>query len=71
VGIGNAKDGHMGGIGAPELIVVLVIVLVLFGGKKLPGLAKSMGDSIKEFRKATEEADEDEATDANADDTKG
>jgi sec-independent protein translocase protein TatA len=62
------------GIGATELVIVLVIVLVLFGGKKLPGLAKSMGDSIKEFRKATEEMDKDEsgdATDANADDTKG
>jgi sec-independent protein translocase protein TatA len=61
------------GIGATELVIVLVIVLVLFGGKKLPGLAKSMGDSIKEFRKATEEMDKDDAGDAeaNADDTKG
>lgn len=59
------------GIGAPELVIVLVIVLVLFGGKKLPGLAKSMGDSIKEFRKATDELDRDDATDANTDDTKG
>lgn len=50
----------MGAIGAPELIIVLVIVLLLFGAKKLPDLASSMGRSIKEFRKATEEADDEE-----------
>lgn len=48
--------------GPTELIIVLVIVLLLFGAKKLPDLASSMGRSIKEFRKATE-ADEDEPTD--------
>lgn len=47
-------------MGAQELLIVLAIVLVLFGAKKLPELARSMGTSIKEFRKATEEADEDE-----------
>ncbi|MDX1620040.1 MAG: twin-arginine translocase TatA/TatE family subunit [Nitriliruptorales bacterium] len=47
-------------LGAPELIIVLVIVLLLFGAKKLPDLASSMGKSIKEFRKASEEADQDE-----------
>ncbi|MDX1657335.1 MAG: twin-arginine translocase TatA/TatE family subunit [Nitriliruptorales bacterium] len=44
-------------LGAPELIIILVIVLLLFGAKKLPDLASSMGKSIKEFRKATDEAD--------------
>jgi sec-independent protein translocase protein TatA len=47
------------GLGAQELIIVLVIILLLFGAKKLPELANSMGKSIKEFRKASEEADED------------
>jgi len=41
----------MFGIGAPELILVLVIILLLFGGKKLPELTKSIGESIKELRK--------------------
>lgn len=50
----------MGGIGPPELLIILVIVLVLFGGRKLPGLASSIGTSIKEFRKATDEADAEE-----------
>ncbi len=43
------------GLGPTELIVILVILLVLFGGAKLPGLAKGLGQSIKEFKKATKE----------------
>jgi sec-independent protein translocase protein TatA len=41
----------MFGMGAQELMVILVIVLVLFGGSKLPDLAKSLGKSMKEFKK--------------------
>lgn len=41
------------GLGAPELVVVLVILLVLFGGSKLPSLAKGLGESIREFKKST------------------
>ncbi len=44
-------------IGGFELVIVLVIVLLLFGAKKLPDLAGSMGKSIKVFRKAAAEAD--------------
>lgn len=47
--------------GPAELIIVLVIVLLLFGAKKLPDLASSMGRSIKEFRKATEEEEDEPA----------
>ena len=42
------------------MIVILVILLVLFGGSKLPSLAKGMGQSIKEFKKAAKEDPEDE-----------
>jgi sec-independent protein translocase protein TatA len=42
-------------IGATELLIVAAILLVLFGGKKLPELARGVGDSIKEFRKAAKE----------------
>jgi sec-independent protein translocase protein TatA len=47
--------------GGSELLIILFIVLLLFGARKLPDLAGSMGRSIKEFRKATKDAlDEDE-----------
>ena len=49
---------------APELIIILVIFLLLFGAKKLPDLASSMGRSIKSFRRASQE--EDEAAEADA-----
>lgn len=39
-------------IGVPELIVIFFILLLLFGGKKLPELSKSIGDAVKEFRNA-------------------
>lgn len=48
------------GLGGTELIVILLIVLLLFGGAKLPALAKGLGQSIKEFKKASKEGDEDE-----------
>lgn len=46
--------------GGAEWIIILLIVLLLFGAKKLPGLASSMGTSLKEFRKATKDALEDD-----------
>lgn len=49
----------MGSPGVGELLIVLAIILVLFGAKKLPDLASSMGKSIREFRKATDETDAD------------
>ncbi len=41
--------------GGPDLIVILLIVLVLFGAKKLPELAKGMGQAVREFQKAKDE----------------
>jgi sec-independent protein translocase protein TatA len=55
-------------LGAPELLIVLLVVLVLFGGAKLPKLARSMGQAQTEFKKGLREGsrhdDEDEPTKA-------
>jgi sec-independent protein translocase protein TatA len=45
----------MFGLGHQELLVVLLIVLVLFGGSKLPELARSLGRSVKEFKSGVSE----------------
>jgi sec-independent protein translocase protein TatA len=44
-------------LGPTELIIVLVIILVLFGGAKLPKLAKSLGEAKREFEKGTTDGD--------------
>ena len=46
------------GLGGMEIFAILLIVLLLFGGAKLPGLAKGLGQSIKEFKKAAKDDDE-------------
>jgi sec-independent protein translocase protein TatA len=48
------------GLGPTELIVVLVILLLLFGGAKLPALAKGLGQSIKEFKNASKDEPKEE-----------
>ena len=54
-----------GNFGGPDLFIILLIVLVLFGAKKLPELARSLGQSMNEFRKAREEFDRELHTAAN------
>ncbi len=45
--------GILGGLGGPELLLILVIVFFLFGGKKIPELARGLGKGIKEFKDAS------------------
>ncbi len=52
----------MFGLGVPELVVILVIVLVIFGPKKLPEIGKAVGQSIRELKKATDTKEEPPAT---------
>jgi sec-independent protein translocase protein TatA len=48
----------LGMIGAPQIILIIAVVLLLFGGRKIPELMKGLGSGIKEFKNATKE-DED------------
>lgn len=47
----------IGGIGGGELLLMLLVVLVLFGAKKIPELARGLGKGIREFRDATKEVE--------------
>lgn len=52
----------MFGIGIPELLIILVIILVVFGANKLPEIGAGMGKAIKNFKKATSEPEEIDVT---------
>ena len=53
----------MPGIGIPELIIVLVILLVIFGPKRLPGLGRSLGSGMREFKDSISGRSKDEEED--------
>jgi sec-independent protein translocase protein TatA len=53
-------------LGGPELVLILLIVLLLFGGAKLPQLAKGLGQAIREFKKASSEDAETKPTASDA-----
>jgi sec-independent protein translocase protein TatA len=48
----------IGNLAGPDLLIILLIVFVLFGAKKLPDLARSLGQSMNEFRKARQDLDD-------------
>ncbi len=52
----------MFGLGMPELIVIMVIILVLFGASRLPEIGRGIGQAIRNFKKATSEPDEIDVT---------
>ena len=60
----------MGMPSMPELLIVLAIVVLLFGAKKIPDLAKGMGKGIKDFKKAIKEDDEEPKEIAKAEEPK-
>ena len=47
------------GLGGPEIALILFLILLLFGAKRLPDLARGFGKSIREFKKATSEVEDD------------
>jgi sec-independent protein translocase protein TatA len=56
----------MFGLGPTEIIVILVLLLLLFGAKRLPELARGLGQGIREFRKSVKEISEDTTTDSDS-----
>ena len=56
----------MFGLGYQELLIILVIVLILFGANRLPDLARSLGSSVKEFKKGINEPPQKDETTAAA-----
>jgi len=50
----------LGAIGGPQIILIVLVVLLLFGGRKIPELMKGLGSGLKEFKKASKEEEGDE-----------
>ena len=48
----------LGMIGGPQIILIIAVVLLLFGGRKIPELMKGLGSGIKEFKNATKDEEE-------------
>ena len=57
----------MFGLGIGELLLIVFVIVLLFGSKKIPQLAKGMGEGIKEFKKSMKENDESKKDDTHKD----
>lgn len=60
----------MRNLGLGELLIILLVVLLLFGARKLPDLARALGRSLNEFKKGREEGAKDDASDVKKTDGK-
>lgn len=61
---------RIGPFGIWEILIILVVVLLIFGPKRLPEMAKGLGQSVREFRKGIKDMKEDFETEVKKDDTK-
>ena len=61
----------MGRIGLPEIIIVFLIIVILFGAKKLPEIGSALGKALREFRKAGKESEGDLKEGSGQEDEKG
>ncbi|MCG8475829.1 MAG: twin-arginine translocase TatA/TatE family subunit [Cytophagales bacterium] len=59
----NTMLGFLSGLGGPEVILIVLVVIIFFGAKKIPELARGLGKGIREFKDATKEI-KDEIDDA-------
>lgn len=60
----------LGMIGPPQIILIVLVILLLFGGKKIPELMRGLGTGIKEFKNATKPEDDDVKKEDKKEDTK-
>lgn len=60
---------RFGPLGLPEILIILVVVLLIFGPKRLPELAKGLGQSVREFRKGIKDIKNDIETEIETDDS--
>jgi sec-independent protein translocase protein TatA len=58
--LNNILLGFLGGLGGSEMFLIVLILLLFFGGKRIPELAKGLGKGIKEFKDASKGIDEDD-----------
>jgi sec-independent protein translocase protein TatA len=56
----------IGGLGTPEILIIAIVILLLFGGKKIPELMKGMGKGIRSFKKGLNEDDDNSSASDNA-----
>lgn len=54
------------GLGTPELIIIAVVLILLFGARRIPDLGKSVGQGIRNFKKGLSDSEEEEETDEDA-----
>lgn len=55
----------MGGIGLPELLIVLVIIMIVFGAGKIPSIGSAFGNTIRNFKRSMKDSDDQEVSVAN------
>lgn len=60
----------MGNLGTTEILLIVLVIIIFFGAKKIPELAQGLGKGIREFKKAAREIDDDVETDSKKTDDK-